>query len=428
MHPSLLRDQSFLGLTGAQFLGHFNDNLFKMVVSLVAVEADPAHAGFYLSLASALIVLPYLLLSGYAGHMADVCSKRAAMLLCKGAEIIIMGAGLLILAGFGTIEGLLAVLFLMAAHETFFSPAKYGCVPEIVAEGDITRANGVLEASRYAAVILGTVTGGLLMELWSGNRYRIGLLAIAIAIGGLLLVQRIRSLDSACGPRPWPIHPWSKLPEGLRRLGRSRTLAVAAGSITFFESLAALVLLDALLLVKLELGAGDAESSVLGGFAAVGCSVGVLLCGWISGPKIELGIMPVAGIGIATVLAVLAICADNYAVLAGLLFALGVFGGLFFLPALSWLQQATTLTEKGLVLATSNTLSMAGVLSASTGLWLLHDGMGLTPNAIFGVTAVGMTLYVLTTLALCREIRSRVLAIGRSIGHAFCGHLPATTN
>jgi acyl-[acyl-carrier-protein]-phospholipid O-acyltransferase/long-chain-fatty-acid--[acyl-carrier-protein] ligase len=306
MRPTLIKNRSFLGLTGAQFLGHFNDNMFKMVVSLVAVEAAKAHAAFYLSLASALLVLPYLLFSGYAGHLADVHSKRGIMMACKVAEIAIMGAGLLMLAGFGTIEALLAVLFLMAAHETFFSPSKYGCVPEIVAEGDITRANGVLEASRYVAVIAGTVTGGMLMEIWGGQRYRIGLLAIAIAVGGLVLAQGIERLKSACLSRSWPRHPWSELPAGLHRLGRSRTVGVAAGSIAYFDGMATFVLLDTLLLVKLELGAGDAAASVLGGFTAVGCGAGALICGRISGPKIELGVIPLAGLGLAGVLAILA--------------------------------------------------------------------------------------------------------------------------
>src|SRR6185295_1148773 len=126
MNTSLTRNKSFLNLAGAQFLGHFNDNLFKMVVSLVAVEAASAKAGFYLSLASVLLVLPYLLFSGYAGHLADIASKRRVMNLCKVAEIVIMGAGFFMLAGFGSVEGLLFMLFLMAAHETFFSPSKYG--------------------------------------------------------------------------------------------------------------------------------------------------------------------------------------------------------------------------------------------------------------------------------------------------------------
>jgi acyl-[acyl-carrier-protein]-phospholipid O-acyltransferase/long-chain-fatty-acid--[acyl-carrier-protein] ligase len=397
-----------------------------MVVSLVAVEAAEAHAGFYLSLASALLVLPYLLFSGYAGHLADVHSKRAVMLLCKVAEIVIMGAGLLILASSGTIEALLAMLFLMAAHETFFSPSKYGCVPEIVAEGDITRANGVLEGSRYAAVIAGTVTGGILMEVWSGERYRIGLLAIAIAIGGFLLAQRIEALKSACGPRPWPRHPWSQLPKGLRRLGRSRTIGVAAASITYFDGMATFVLLNALLWSNSS-GCGRCGVERTGRVAAVGKPARTLLCGRISGPKIELGIVPLAGLGLAAVLAVLAASANDYTTLAGLLFALGLFGGLFFLlPRLA--PTETCATEKGLILSTTNMLSMAGVLSASTGLWLLHDVIGLSPRAIFVVAAVGTVSHVLATLAISREIRSRVFVIARAIGRSMSICIPQQTN
>jgi acyl-[acyl-carrier-protein]-phospholipid O-acyltransferase/long-chain-fatty-acid--[acyl-carrier-protein] ligase len=408
MSAPFMRNRSFLSLTGAQFLGHVNDHLFKMVVSLIAVEYAQAQAGFYLSLASALLVLPYLLFSGYAGHLADIVSKRTVMNLCKVAEIVMMAAGLIVLAGFGSVEGLLVILFLMAAHETFFSPSKYGSVPEIVATRDIARANGVLEASRYIAIIVGTAGGGLLMQLWGGARYRIGLVAIAIAFGGLLLTLRIKRLDPSTAQLVWPSHPWSTLPKGLRRLGSSRTLAVAVASIAFFESIAVLVLLNALLLVKLELGVGDAASSALGGFAAVGCGAGALLCGRISGPRIELGIVPVAGLGVATVLVALATSMTDYTVLCGLLFALGLFGGLFFLPCLAWLQKATGADEKGLILSTNNLVSMVGVLSASTALWLLHDVIELTPKAIFGVAAAATGLYVLTILAICSEIRSRI--------------------
>jgi len=416
MNTSLTRNKSFLNLAGAQFLGHFNDNLFKMVVSLVAVEAASAKAGFYLSLASVLLVLPYLLFSGYAGHLADIASKRRVMNLCKVAEIVIMGAGFFMLAGFGSVEGLLFMLFLMAAHETFFSPSKYGSVPELVAAGDLARANGLLEASRYTAVIVGTAAGGILMELWAGERYRIGLVAIAIAFGGLLLTLRIKRLGAASTAQPWPTHPWSKLPQGLRRLGASRTLAVAVASLTFFESTAALVVLNSLLLAKLELGVGDGAASSLAGFAAVGCGAGALLCARISGPKIELGIVPLAGLGIAAVLAMLATSQSSYSALGGLLFALGLFGGLFFLPCLAWLQKAAGTDEKGLLLSTNNFLNMTGVLSASVMLWLLHDVAGLAPKAIFGVAAAVTVLYALTMLTICREIRARVLVFFRSQG------------
>lgn len=167
---------------------------------------------------------------------------------------------------------------------------------------------------------------------------------------------------------------------------------------------------------------------MLGGFAAVGCGLGALICGRISGTKVELGLVPLAGIGIAAVLAVLGVSASDYMMLAGLLLVLGVFGGLYFLPCLSWLQQATASTEKGLILSTSNMLSMAGVLSASTGLWLLHDVIGLTPKAIFGVSVIATALFVLTTLVICREIRSRARAVVSSLGQLVSTCHPATTS
>ena len=124
MNLGLARNRSFLSLTGAQFLGHLNDNLFKMVVSLIALDVARTQAGFYVSLTSALLVLPYLIFSGYAGHLADIASKRSVMSICKVAEIVIMLAGLFMLGGLGSLEGLLVILFFMAAHETFSSALR----------------------------------------------------------------------------------------------------------------------------------------------------------------------------------------------------------------------------------------------------------------------------------------------------------------
>jgi acyl-[acyl-carrier-protein]-phospholipid O-acyltransferase/long-chain-fatty-acid--[acyl-carrier-protein] ligase len=167
---------------------------------------------------------------------------------------------------------------------------------------------------------------------------------------------------------------------------------------------------------------------VLGGFAAVGCGAGALICGRISGPKIELGVVPLAGLGLAAVLAILAASANDYASLAGLLFALGLFGGLFFLPCLTWLQKATCATERGLILATTNMLSMSSVLSASTGLWFLHDVIGLSPRAIFVVAAVSTITYVLTTLTISREVRSHVFITIREIGRLLSTQFPPQMN
>src|SRR6516225_809614 len=119
-----------------QFLGAFNDNLFKIVVSLLAVHAaSQAHSGRELSIVGFVFILPFLLFSGYAGQLADIYSKRTVLIVTKSLEIL---TAALRLGAFltGRFELTLAVLFLFALQATFFSPAKYGILPEVLPDRD----------------------------------------------------------------------------------------------------------------------------------------------------------------------------------------------------------------------------------------------------------------------------------------------------
>ena len=97
----------------------------------------------------------------------DRFDKRSVLVFFKMLEIAIMALALASLAS-GSIGWMIVVLFLMATQSTFFSPAKYGILPEMLAATQLSRANGLLEFSRYIAVILGSVGGGLLLSLAHG--------------------------------------------------------------------------------------------------------------------------------------------------------------------------------------------------------------------------------------------------------------------
>ena len=150
-----------------QFLGAFNDNLFKIVVSLLAVRlAAGDHVGRgdrELSIISALFILPFLLFSGYAGQLADVYSKRTVLVVTKSLEIVAATLGLVAFL-FGHLEITYAVLFLIALQATFFSPAKYGILPEVLPDRDLSRANGVLEMSTFVAIVVGVAGGSFMFD------------------------------------------------------------------------------------------------------------------------------------------------------------------------------------------------------------------------------------------------------------------------
>ena len=403
----LLKNRSFVGLALSQFLGAANDQLFKMVVSLFAVQQAAASGdGTYLSLSSALFIAPYLLFSGYAGHLADRFAKRSVLVICKLSEIALMAAATFALAAGSGIQVLLFVLFLVAAHSTMFSPSKYGCVPEIVGPEELAQANGILESSRYAAVILGTAAGGVLMDVWGASPVFIGGTAILLALGGACGAVFIASKPAPVCRLPWPKHPWETVGAGLRKLRHTRSLAVAVASVTFFESLAALVMLDTLLLVKNELGISDSAAGALGAFAAIGAAAGALTYGRISTRNAPLGFAVPSGICLAATLSGFAVWAGDYNSVALMLSLLGFFGGLFFVPFLTWLQTAAPPAEKGLILSTNNFLNMAGVLAASLALWLLHDLASLTPRGIFAIAAVACVVFVLCLRLVCDEVRA----------------------
>ncbi|HVV47102.1 MAG TPA: hypothetical protein VHC72_17945, partial [Bryobacteraceae bacterium] len=95
-YRSLLADTRFEGFLWAQFLGAFNDNVYKMIVSFTAVQiaVDSAARGRYLALSGAVFILPFILFSGYAGQLADRYSKTRVLQVTKALEIVTMGMGI----------------------------------------------------------------------------------------------------------------------------------------------------------------------------------------------------------------------------------------------------------------------------------------------------------------------------------------------
>ncbi len=162
----LLRLRGIQPFLWTQFLGAFNDNVYKFMVSMRAVDVTLSKGGIdYLAVAGAVFVIPFLLFSGYSGHLADAVSKRTVLISVKVFEIFVMLMGLAAFM-YTSIPLMMVVLFLMALHSTIFSPAKYGIVPEIVQAKDLSRANGLLEMSTFVAIVLGSSIGTFLYSMW----------------------------------------------------------------------------------------------------------------------------------------------------------------------------------------------------------------------------------------------------------------------
>ncbi|MCR4336953.1 MAG: MFS transporter, partial [Candidatus Omnitrophica bacterium] len=151
-----LRQTGFKALLITQFLEAFNDNALKVVVTFVAIDYFAQHGlgTLFVSLSGAVFILPFLLFSTYAGHLADRFSKKKIIVIAKIAELFILLLGLMAFVNINMV-GMLLVLFFMGLHSAFFSPSKYAILPEILEKDDLSEGNGQLQMWTYVAIILG---------------------------------------------------------------------------------------------------------------------------------------------------------------------------------------------------------------------------------------------------------------------------------
>jgi len=383
-----------------QFLGAFNDNVYKIVVSFYAMAVYGPARG--LPLAAAVFVLPFLLFSGWAGQLADGWSKRRVLIATKALEIVAMTLAIpaLVLTQSNpemAVELQLGVLFLMATQSTFFSPAKYGILPESVPAEELTRANGLLEMSTFAAIILGTTVGGELFERWNGQPWRMGVVLVIIAIVGTLTSFGIPRVAAAKPGHRVSLNPYGEIGRGLARLWSDRTLWVTAVGISYFWLLGTLFQQLLLPWGQETFGVGEAAATRLYTFLAIGIGGGSLLAGRLSGDKIEFGLVPLGSIGLGVFSLALVATGSSYWLASAVLVLLGCAAGFFAVPLNALLQHRPAEDEKGRVLATNNVLNTVGMLLAAAAFWWLGDRLQLSLATIIliaGVFTLAATVYV----------------------------------
>ena len=402
-YKDLLKNFGFQSFLCTQFLGAFNDNIYKMVVSLFAVETAlrTGHGGsIYLSLAGTVFILPFIMFSGYAGHVADVFNKRSVLIVTKSFEILAMGLAVFALWS-GRIDFMLVVLFLMATHSTFFSPAKYGIIPEMLPEKDLSRANGLLEMSTFLAIIMGTAIGGLIFGVWKERVGWIGIFVVVTAVIGTCTSFGISRVPPSGASNKFRMSPWGEISVGLKRLYSNKLLFMTVMGISYLWFIGALLQMDILLIGKEVMRLDDKWIGLLVAFLAIGMGAGGILAGKLSGDRIEAGLVPLGSLGMGLFSIALSYSTSSFAMTAISLIFLGFAGGVFVVPLNALLQQKSGAQEKGRMIAANNFVNTIGVLLASGVLWLLRDMIGVNPAwiaLIAGVFSFAITGIIISEL------------------------------
>ena len=194
---SLLKNRRFVPLLLVQFLGAFNDNVFKnaliILITYQFITQSLLLQQLSVTFAAGLFILPFFLFSAFAGQLADKLSRRYLTMIIKGFECIFM-----LLASLGfylhSVSLLMLVLFFMGMHSSFFGPIKYAILPDLLEKNELIAGNALVEASTFIAILIGTILGGLLIANHTDLRW---ISTIIISIAGLgLFASFINSFES----------------------------------------------------------------------------------------------------------------------------------------------------------------------------------------------------------------------------------------
>ncbi len=199
--PSLWRGRRFTPLFITQFLGAFNDNLLKnalvvLVTYRLAAESG-LPAGLLVTLAAGIFILPFCLLSATAGQLADKYDRAIIARRVKLAEIVIFvfaGAGFAL----SSVAVLMVALFLLGIHSAFFGPVKYAVLPQYLGPEDLLAGNAYIGAATFVAILLGTITGGLVV-LRAGGGMDIAVLGALLAALGYIASRLMPPAPAAGG-------------------------------------------------------------------------------------------------------------------------------------------------------------------------------------------------------------------------------------
>jgi len=397
-----LKGRGFKALIVTQFLGAFNDNAFKLVISFLAVEKIAGSPGGaqYLSAASAFFILPFLVFSTYAGYLADKVSKRTIMIYAKFAEIVIMFLGFFAIRS-GNFNYIYLVLFLIGTHSAFFAPAKYGILPEVLNDEELSEGNGLLQMWTFLAIIAGTASASFLVAVAKGKVYLTSMLFITIAIVGAISSFFIFKAPPGGTKRRFQINFVKDIYDSILAIRKKRAMRLSMAGTVYFWFLGAIFQLNILMYATKMMKISEVATGILLIVVAVGVGLGSFVAGKLSGRKIEFGFVPMGSIGLSIFSILLAFSYKSFFCTSVCLFFIGISSGFFVIPLNAYIQEKSPSDAKGRFLSTINFMSFIGILAASGMLWFMLEVLKLSPAGAFGfiglLTVIG-TVYIVGLL------------------------------
>ena len=402
---SLLSSKYFAPLFWTQFLGAFNDNLYKnalvILMTLNAASYTDISVELLIPMSGGIFILPFFLFSAMAGQLADKFEKSKLIRVIKIGEINIM---LFAALGFylENVWFLLAVLFFMGCQSSLFGPVKYSILPQHLSEEGLLKGNAVIEMGTFLAILLGTLVGGILIADKEFGRVYVSVLVISIAFFGWLSSLKIPIAQSANQDLKININIFSETWNILKIATKSRLILGAIIAISWFWFIGATMLSIIPLPAFTQdiLSANERVITLLLALFSVGIGIGSIMAGrsktlvksvkWIIIGSIGMSLILLDLYWVSTQLISIHSAQDSMVLLSWQamfqsplttniltdVLLLGACGGLYIVPLYVILQEHSEIKTRSRTIAANNIVnSLFMVISALATMMLLDSGV-----------------------------------------------------
>ena len=415
---ALMHQQRFAPFFWTQFFGAMNDNVFKITFTGLVTyyvhlfNGVPAQTAAFVI--SALFIAPFVFFSAIAGQISDKFDKAVLMRWVKNFEIAIM-----LLACTGFILHNLFVLytctFLMGLHSTIFGPVKYAYLPQHLNEQELTGGNGMVEMGTFVAILLGTIIGGLLINL-PQQIFWISAICLLLAVVGRWVAQKIPVSIPDQPQLRIQLNPFSSTWSTLKLALKQRTVFLSMLGISWMWFFGATFLTSFFAFSKDVLAGNTEVVTLLLALFSIGIACGALLCERLSGKHIEIGLVPFGSIGMSVFAIDLywacqhLLVPDHTHLMGALeflkqsqhwrimfdLLLLAMFAGFYSVPLYALIQIRSPKTHRARIIAANNILNAVFMIFSSLlAMGLLHAGYSIPQLfLITGLLNAAVALYI----------------------------------
>lgn len=427
---SLLTQRRFGPFFWTQFLGAFNDNLFKTALLVVltydALSWTTLDPSLLNNLIPGLFILPFVLFSATSGQIADKFDKGRLARIVKIIEIAIM-----VVAGIGWMTHnlwlLVAAVAGMGLHSTLFGPVKYAYLPQHLKSEELVGGNGVIEMGTFVGILLGEVAGAVLIGYGDSGIMMVAGASLACAVLGLLASLRIPPSPAPAPELRISRNPFAESWRNLAYSRQNRTVFLSMLGNSWFWFYGALLLAQFPVFAKDYLRGDHSVFVLLLTVFSLGIGAGSLLCERLSGHKVEIGLVPFGSIGLSVFGIDLYFASSAFSAAAGVgdwaallaqpgmarilfdLVMIGVFGGFYIVPLFALIQTRCDQKHVSRTIAGMNILN-AIFMVASAGVAIALLGQGFTIPELFLATALLNAVVAVYIFSLVPEFLMRFLA------------------